>query len=455
MSQPGNERMFELEWARRARPGSAGAPELAPQWVAEQSRSVWVIDVRGRDELVGPLGHVPGATWVAFEKLPEVYEKLGPSVPVVLVSRTGRRAGRAALYLQELGMKSVAAMAGGMLGWKAAGFSASRSERVFEWGLERAAMGEEEAPGPLTPERIQRHVGDPSQVRWVRLAALLVNGKRSCVDGRDEQGVIGTPGGDLGELVLALSAVESVTGRELEDAAVPQLLLAELDTFGRFYMHTDTSAWAAFLKSVRVDTRLAKSVPEVEDDAGWHAFFRKPPPGLRPVLLEHLLEPDNMGCGHLKLMLKNRDEYGVRPGLLRGLVGAFYVLLWEGAPEVDLAILGGHHDESAVLSVHVDEDLWDFTPIPLVSPSVGGAQAFVAHPQVVDRHRDSYVEFLRRQGPLVPLEPKHTEALEEELHQRGARHLQQTLHHLASGLPLYEVHFEGIERVRILEKGRI
>ena len=92
MSQPGNERMFELEWARRARPGSVGALEFAPGWVAEQSRSVWVIDVRGRDELVGPLGHVPGATWVAFEKLPEAYEKLGPSVPVVLVSRTGRRA---------------------------------------------------------------------------------------------------------------------------------------------------------------------------------------------------------------------------------------------------------------------------------------------------------------------------------------------------------------------------
>jgi rhodanese-related sulfurtransferase len=94
--------MFELQWARRARLGGAGALELAPEWVAAQSRSVWVIDVRGREELVGPLGHVPGATWVAFERLPEVYEKLGDSVPVVLVSRTGRRAGRAALYLQEL-----------------------------------------------------------------------------------------------------------------------------------------------------------------------------------------------------------------------------------------------------------------------------------------------------------------------------------------------------------------
>ncbi len=454
MSPSRNERMFELQWAQRARPGSSGALELSPEWVAEQSRTVWVIDVRAREELVGPLGHVPGATWVAFERLPEVCAKLGSGVPVVLVSRTGRRAGRAALYLQELGMKYVAAMAGGMLGWKAAGYSTSRSERVFEWGLEREELGGEES-GPLTAESIQRHVGDPSQVRWVRLAALLVNGKRSCVDGRDDQGVIGTPGGDLGELILALSAIEAVTGKELEDGAIPQLLLRELDTFGRFYMHTDTLAWTAFLQSVRSDARLVKEVPAVEDDAGWHAFFRRPPPAVRPLLLEHLLEPDNMGCGHLKLMLKNRDEYGVRPGLLRGLIRSFYELLWKGAPEVELATLSGHHDESAILAIHVDEDLWDFTPIPLVSPSVGKNQAFVAHPQVADRHRDYYVEFLRRQGSLVPLEPRHTDALRQELHERGNRHLLHTLHHLASGLPLFEVHFEGTERVRIIEKGRV
>ena len=115
----------------------------------------------------------------------------------------------------------------------------------------------------------------------------------------------------------------------------------------------------------------------------------------------------------------------------------------------------GRHDECAILSVFVDEDFWDFTLIPLVSPSVGRQQVFVAHPQVADRHRDYYVDFFRRLGPLVPLEPRHTEALREELHQRGSRHLQQTLHHLASGLPLFEVHFEGTERVHVVEKGII
>ncbi|HLM44891.1 MAG TPA: rhodanese-like domain-containing protein, partial [Myxococcaceae bacterium] len=290
MSPSRSERLFELKWKDRTRDGGSGISELAPEWVAEQSRSVWVIDVRERDALVGPLGHIPGSTWVPLERVAEVPAKLGREVPVVLVSRSGRKAGRAALYLQALGMKYVAAMAGGMLAWKAAGFSTSRHERIFERGLEPHPLGEDPAI-PLTPERIEQHVGDPSQVRWVRLAALLVSGKRSCVDGRDPQGVVGTPGGDAGELVLALSAIEAVTGQRIADAAIPQLLLRELDTFGRFYMHTDTHAWATFLGSVRGDPRLARGLVDPTDEAAWFELLKRPPHAIRPVLLEHLLEP--------------------------------------------------------------------------------------------------------------------------------------------------------------------
>ncbi len=454
MSPNRSERLFELKWKERAREGGSGISELPPEWVAEQCRSVWVIDVRERDELVGPLGHIPGSTWVPLERVAEVPAKLGREVPVVLVSRSGRKAGRAALYLQALGMKYVASMAGGMLAWKSAGFSTSRHERVFERELEPHPLGEDPAI-PLTPERIEQHVGDPSQVRWVRLAALLVSGKRSCVDGRDPQGVVGTPGGDAGEFVLALSAIEAVTGQRIPDAAVPRLLLRELDTFGRFYMHTDTHAWAAFLGSVRSDPRLARGLVDPQDEAAWFALLKRPPSAIRPMLLEHLLEPANMGCGHMKLMLKNQDEYGVRPELLRGFLRSFYELLWEGAPEVELATLEGQHDEAAILSVFVDDALWDFTPIPLVSPSVGRNQVFVAHPQVAARHREHYVEFFRRLGSLVPLQAQHIEALRQELQQRGDRHLGQTLHHLANGLPLFEVHFEGTERVRVLAKGAV
>ena len=163
MSGPRNERLFGVKWSERARPGVLEVSEFSPEWVAEQSQSVWVIDVREREELLGPLGHVPGSAWVALEQVADIAAKLGVSAPVVLVSRSGRRAARAALYLQELGMRYVAILAGGMLAWKAAGFAASRHERVFEKVLEPRVLDAEDVTGPMTPERIRAHVEIPAR----------------------------------------------------------------------------------------------------------------------------------------------------------------------------------------------------------------------------------------------------------------------------------------------------
>ena len=40
-------------------------------------------------------------------------------------------------------------------------------------------------------------------------AEIARQDRLSCVDGRDDSGVMGTPGGDAGEFLLALAAVEA------------------------------------------------------------------------------------------------------------------------------------------------------------------------------------------------------------------------------------------------------
>ncbi|HLL53205.1 MAG TPA: hypothetical protein VK447_06660, partial [Myxococcaceae bacterium] len=144
-----------------------------------------------------------------------------------------------------------------------------------------------------------------------------------------------------------------------------------------------------------------------------------------------------------------------RPGLIRSFLRAFYNLNWRGAPELELVTLGGQHDESAVLQVFVEQELWDFSEIPLVSPSVGLRQVFVAHPQVAHRHREHYVDFFARAGSLVGLEARQVESFRAELHERAGMQLGATLGHLAAGLPLFEVHFEGDHRVRVVEAGHV
>lgn len=454
---PLNTVLFQLKWKTELRASGSMTPRVPVQFVAEQGRALRVIDLRDKEELTGLMGHIPGSLWVPLERIAEVHQRLGPDVPVVLVSHSGRRAGLAAQYLHALGMQYVAALAGGMLAWRNAGYSATRHAHIFERGLTTPTF-EEEGPieGPLTKEHIERHVGDPSQVRWARLAMLLTNGRRSCVDGRDEQGVIGTPGGDAGEFLLALASVERITGTPLDALTVEELLRQELEVFGRFYMHTDTSAWEKLVASMAGDRRLSNGpLPALNDEAGWHTLLAHPAPEARPALLEHLLEPAHLGCGHLKLMLTRPQDYGVRPELVRSFLRAYHDLRWHGMPELEFVTLAGAHDEAAVLSVYVEQELWDMSSIPLVSPSVGPKQVFVAHPQVAAKHRDHYVEFFRRLPHLVKLAPHHVEPLRTEMNAIAATQLGHTLQHLAKGLPVFEARFEAGDKVRVVEAGTV
>src|SRR6185369_4096093 len=103
---------------------------------------------------------------------------------------------------------------------------------------------------------VQKHVGDRLSVRWIKLPALLVRGLISCVDGRDDSGVIGSPGGDAGELLVGLRALETLMRRELSDAEVDTLMARRNDVFGRFYMHTDIDSANTAIKAIRADQRF-------------------------------------------------------------------------------------------------------------------------------------------------------------------------------------------------------
>jgi hypothetical protein len=290
----------------------------------------------------------------------------------------------------------------------------------------------------LTAQQIRDHVGDPGSVRWVKLAAFLLHGKRSCVDGRDDKGVIGTPGGDAGELMLALAAAETVRGRPFDDAEVERVFLDHLDTFGRFYMHSDTHAMNKLIvEGLRQDPRITPFIEKVYEPAEWRAFHTNPPEPVQEALLEHLVRPENMGCGHLRFVL-TQPEYGVRPELAHAVLRAFHRARWAGAPEVEWVVLGGEHVEGAVIEVVLCSELHSYTRIPLVSPQVDGLQMFVSHPEVTAHLRRETASFLVETG-VVPEEDE--ERLLAEITARGDRQLGATLGRLANGLPIFRLNF--------------
>lgn len=118
---------------------------LAADWVARQAGIRWmdsgtlkdsfdrsgellVIDVRGTEELAGPLGRIPGAHNIPLGELPARLEELEPSKrrPLTLVCRTEKRSITAARLFKQAGFTDVCVLRGGMEQWNREGFAIAR-----------------------------------------------------------------------------------------------------------------------------------------------------------------------------------------------------------------------------------------------------------------------------------------------------------------------------------------
>ncbi|HJL19743.1 MAG TPA: rhodanese-like domain-containing protein [Sandaracinaceae bacterium LLY-WYZ-13_1] len=412
-----------------------GVPEVDADWLRDEHCNVRVIDVREAEELAGPLGALPFGEHVPLGALAERATDWNPEQPVVLVCRSGRRSARGVRMLEDQGFARVASMTGGMLHWRDRGFAVRRRRPE---GPARRRLPVVPADGPLTREAIAAHLGDPSRIRWVKVAALLMQGTQSCVDGRDPRPVVGTPGGDAGELLLALAALERVRGEPLDVARVPSLLDAYLDAFGRFYVHTDDHALHAIGEDLRADPRFAPHLAAHDEDA-LERLVRRPPRDLEGPLLAALSEPTHVGCGHLRLILSNAEEYGVRPELTRALLRSVFVRLWRG-DAIDFVILEGEHREGAVVNVVLDGAVHPFTRIPTVAPRLGSRELFVNHPQVSAWLREQNATFFFEEDPWLHAHPERQREFLATLESMGEAQLGATLAHLASTLPVYTAH---------------
>jgi rhodanese-related sulfurtransferase len=85
--------------------------------------AVTIVDVRGADEFVGPLGHIAGARNIPVGDLNARLSELAglEQQPIVLVCRTDRRSATAAQTLHHAGFAQVSVLRRGMERWNEAG----------------------------------------------------------------------------------------------------------------------------------------------------------------------------------------------------------------------------------------------------------------------------------------------------------------------------------------------
>ena len=262
----------------------------------------------------------------------------------------------------------------------------------------------------------------PDALVWTQAASLL-----------------GTPGGDAGELVLSLAALEQLLGRPLDAGWIATIFDRYVEAFGRFYLHTDRHAIERLADALRADPRTAGAAATWRGPDDARAFVRSPPLAMEGALLEHLVAPAHVGCGHLRLMITEPARYGVRPGLVADVLRAAFHRGWRRPELLEYAILDGEHEERGVLEVRVEHEVHAHTLVPMVAPHVGAREVFVLHPQVTDFVRAENAWFLVEQ--LAPAEAArvHAPALRARIAALGARQLAATVARLAPHLPRYRL----------------
>jgi hypothetical protein len=270
----------------------------------------------------------------------------------------------------------------------------------------------------LTEAALERHFRAMlPDARVLSLDDLTGHKFTGCVDGRRAQCVAGVPGSSAGLLVLLLTTLEARTGERLSSSAVRELFSRYVDRFRAFHLHTDRAA----------QLRLGAALEQEPD-----GLVRTPPEHLRAPLLDALMQPAHVGCGHLRLLLEEPAAYGVRRELVEAVLASFYLRLWEGDGRLDLDILDGDHHEGGVARIRSRPG----DPLVTACPRHGELELFVYHPDAVAWLHARHAVFLASQGYIAPDQIPACAASQRRL---GEQHLEATLQRLAPELPVFDV----------------
>ena len=84
------------------------------------SQGVYTLDVRTIEEWQQV--HIPGATLIPLDQLPDRYQELPTDEPILIYCRSGNRSLQALNILKDLGLDDLSSMDGGINDWIAAGY---------------------------------------------------------------------------------------------------------------------------------------------------------------------------------------------------------------------------------------------------------------------------------------------------------------------------------------------
>ena len=345
----------------------------------------------------------------------------------------------------------------------------------------------------VSPKEVAQHIARFTGLWDVHIDSKIVQGQLyaparlpmaisgahffSDIDGRSNYAVMGTPGGDTGEFILALCAMDHARddlnrhktqpGKKLTLPDVRNLLAAWIDKIANkrkyFFMQTDRTALSRLEAAVGVPNFLTQNYTSMDHK-------------LKQLIVDLSVLPEHVGSTHLRLMLTNANEYGCRTETVEYVMTAFWEMLLQidtglnkedsdydydsnsnsetssnsFAQQLSNTLLyhvnRGYHQESAVVSVYALEGECP-NAVPMVVPGANAetdagdtpvTQVIVHHPSAVAPLRAELAEFLIKYSHDLNLDGA---SLIRHMNALGSQGLDRTLETLAHQKPRFAVFF--------------
>lgn len=174
----------------------------------------------------------------------------------------------------------------------------------------------------ISRELLTAIIGKPE--RFAELERTVKAHSFSCIDSRKQGPILGTPGGDFGEFLVALSVTEDFLNNPFSEEEIFQLLRQfvtwNVRNNATFFLNTDEAAVSTLASHLHVNG-LTRVVTDVD--------MQNPPLSLRDEMLELLADPVHQGSRILKAFLQFPDKFRLRAGLAPALLRAAHRLLWD------------------------------------------------------------------------------------------------------------------------------
>merc|ERR1711871_247089 len=273
-------------------------------------------------------------------------------------------------------------------------------------------------PGGIAKDQIRDAIGNPQDLHFRTTGEMM-----------------GTPGGDAGEFILALSQYENLINRPLQQSNVDIYFtdfLKSLKAAGserKFYMCTDEQAVDSLQKALKMEDISLTTAPT-----------RMEP----KELLEKLAAPENIGDAHLRYMAKYPEKYNIRPELIKMFFNAFYKVLWnaDSAQKSDLkleVLKGERSKERGFVDIATTKDCVEEGLTPMMNPRVGANPEdgfYLLSLQGVGVYRNQLARFFAGKSHNMI----DASTMKSRLNHHGRSHLEMTAKYLAKGLPFYTVY---------------